>query len=188
MLLQYLLIAGATLIGVLVVLYLFGRVQDMQVDDAKALHIAGAIRTGAMTFLKEEYKVIAIVVAVVVPLLMYCLGWLAALLFVCGAILSLLTGFVGMNAATQANVRTTMAAKEKGEIAAFFEAFFGGGVMGFAVASVGLFGILIMFLLFSGHQQFLGLFTNCHDAVREAKKYYNQTNGCKFCSKECHTT
>jgi K(+)-stimulated pyrophosphate-energized sodium pump len=159
MVLQYLLIAGATLIGVLVVLYLFGRVRSLQVDDAKALRIAAAIRTGAMTFLKEEYKVIAIVVAVVVPLLMYCLGWLAAVLFVCGAILSLMTGFIGMNAATQANVRTTMAAKEKGEIAAFFEAFFGGGVMGFSVASVGLFGILILFLSFSGHPQFLGLLT-----------------------------
>ena len=62
-LLQYLLIAGATLIGFLVVLYLFGRVRSLHVDDAKALHIAAAIRKGAMTFLKEEYKVIAIVVA-----------------------------------------------------------------------------------------------------------------------------
>ncbi|MBM3703081.1 MAG: hypothetical protein FJW63_08885 [Actinobacteria bacterium] len=38
------------------------------------------------------------------------------------------------------------------------------------------------------NRQYLGLFTNCHDAVREAKKYYNQSNGCKFCSIECHTT
>ena len=159
MLLQYLLIAGATLIGFLVVLYLSGRVKNLHVDDAKALRIAAAIRDGAMTFLKEEYKVIAIVVAILVPLLMYALGWLAALLFVLGASLSLLTGFIGMNAATEANVRTTMAAKDKGEIAAFFEAFFGGGVMGFAVASFGLLGLLVLFVLFSGHAHFLGLLT-----------------------------
>ena len=38
------------------------------------------------------------------------------------------------------------------------------------------------------NQQYLGLFTNCHDAVQEAKKYYPISNGCKFCSRECHTT
>ncbi|MTI59914.1 MAG: hypothetical protein FH762_08005 [Firmicutes bacterium] len=34
---------------------------------------------------------------------------------------------------------------------------------------------------------YLGSFTNCRDAVKEAKKYYNQVNGCYFCSKSCHT-
>ena len=158
-LLQYLLITGATLIGFLVVLYLFGRVKSLHVVDVKALHIAALIRKGAMTFLKEEYKVIGIVVAILVPLLIFTLGWLAALLFVVGAVLSLLTGFIGMNAATEANVRTTIAAKDKGEIAAFFEAFFGGGVMGFAVASFGLLGILVLFVLLSGNAQFLVLLT-----------------------------
>lgn len=33
----------------------------------------------------------------------------------------------------------------------------------------------------------LGFFNNCHDAVREAKEYFNQVNGCKYCSEECHT-
>ena len=153
-LLQYLLIGGATLIGFLVVLYLFGRVKSLQVDDAKALQIAAAIRKGAMTFLKEEYKVIAIVVAFVVPLLIFTLGGLPHCFLLSGAIFSLLTGFIGMNAATEANVRTTMAAKNKGEIAAFFVAFFGGGVMGFAVASFGLLGILVLFILSIGPCRF----------------------------------
>ena len=58
------------------------------------------------------------------------------------------TGYIGMNAATDANVRTTMAAKEQGEHAAFSIAFFGGGVMGFAVASFGLIGLgtIILFI------------------------------------------
>jgi len=37
------------------------------------------------------------------------------------------------------------------------------------------------------NRQYLGFFTNCHDAVREAKKYYGQSNGCKHCCPECHT-
>ncbi len=38
------------------------------------------------------------------------------------------------------------------------------------------------------NQKYLGSFPNCHDAVREAKKHYSQSNGCYFCSRECHTT
>jgi hypothetical protein len=38
------------------------------------------------------------------------------------------------------------------------------------------------------NRRYLGTFTNCHDAVREAKKYYPQSNGCYYCAKECHTT
>jgi len=39
-----------------------------------------------------------------------------------------------------------------------------------------------------GNRKYLGSFTNCFDAVREAKKYYPKSNGCYYCSKECHTT
>jgi len=52
-----------------------------------------------------------------------------------------------------------MQQKDKGELAAFFEAFFGGGVMGFAVASFGLLGILVLFVLLSGRTDFLLLLT-----------------------------
>ena len=44
------------------------------------------------------------------------------------------------------------------------------------------------FLPTDKNRQYLGSFTNCHDAVREAKKYYSKSNGCYYCSKECHTT
>jgi K(+)-stimulated pyrophosphate-energized sodium pump len=87
------------------------------------------------------------------------MSWLAATVFICGAIFSLMTGFLGMQAATSANVRTTMAAKNKGEHDAFLIAFFGGGVMGFAVASFGLLGLGILFYLFSGHKDFIQLLT-----------------------------
>ncbi|HVX00009.1 MAG TPA: sodium-translocating pyrophosphatase, partial [Candidatus Babeliaceae bacterium] len=111
--------------------------------------IAQAIRTGAMAFLQEEYKVISLVVIAIGILLAYFATPLAALSFLVGSILSLTTGFIGMNAATLANVRTTIAAARKGETAAFVMAFAGGGVMGMAVASIGLLGLgtlLYMFL------------------------------------------
>ena len=37
------------------------------------------------------------------------------------------------------------------------------------------------------NRKFLGMFSNCFDAVREAKKHYRQSNGCYYCSRECHT-
>lgn len=157
---QYLLIASAAITGLLVVFFLFWRIKrTVIVGEEKAMHIADAIQRGAMTFLKEEYKVIAFVVAPVAAVLAYILGLLAAVLFVVGASFSMIVGLIGMRAATQANVHTTILAKNKGEMAAFFEAFFGGGVMGFSVASFGLIGLGSLFVLFSSHQNFEILIT-----------------------------
>ena len=57
------------------------------------------------------------------------MGKISAVVFVCGSLLSLTTGFIGMKAATDANVRTTLAAQQEGEGKAFLIAFFGGGIM-----------------------------------------------------------
>ncbi len=157
---QILMAAGASLVGLAVVLYLFYSIRKHSVDNKKAAHIANAIKIGAMTFLKEEYKVIALVVLVVGALLTYVGGLLAALCFLFGSVLSLLTGYIGMVAATDANVRTTLAAKDRGEHAAFMTAFFGGGVMGFAVATCGLFGLGLMMHLFVQDPQFIKLLSS----------------------------
>jgi len=146
--------------GLLIVFLLFQRIGRMHVDHATAVHIAKAIHDGAMTFLKEEYKIITIVVTIIAILLGYFMSTLAALLFVSGALLSLITGFIGMQAATIANVRTTLAAKDKGETDAFLMAFFGGGVMGFAVASFGLAGVGTLFYFFAARPDFIQLLTS----------------------------
>jgi len=149
LLFHYLLIGGTAAIGLLVVAFLFWKIKLVSIaHEIKASQIAGAIAHGAMTFLWEEYKVIAFVAAPVALVVVYLLGWLAGLLFIIGACFSMLVGLIGMRAATAANVRTTILAKEKGEMAAFFEAYFGGGVMGFAVASFGLIGLLALFAIF----------------------------------------
>lgn len=147
----YGIIAAAGLFGIGVMLFLFNKITSIPVDHEKATSIAQAIRDGAMTFLIEEYKIIAVVALIVAVILGYFMSPLAAGAFIFGALLSLSTGFIGMRAATLANVRTTMAAKNSGESAAFMIAFFGGGVMGFAVASFGLLGLGVIFYFFFGN-------------------------------------
>ncbi len=150
----------AVLFGLAVVYGLFMRIKGVAVDNAKAQSIADAIQQGAMTFLREEYKVIAIVVGLLALALGYFIGPMNALAFIAGSLLSAFTGFVGMRAATIANVRTTMSAKEHGEHQAFLTAFFGGGVMGFAVASFGLLGVGAIVYLFIEHADFISVLTS----------------------------
>jgi K(+)-stimulated pyrophosphate-energized sodium pump len=152
-------LAGASFFGLIVVYFLMRSIRAIKVDDAKAEGIAKAIKAGAMTFLREEYKIISMVVLVAAVLLAFVLSPLCSAAFVFGSLLSLTTGLIGMRAATDANVRTTMAAKNKGEHAAFMLAFFGGGVMGFAVASFGLLGLGALFYFYHAHPDFVTIIT-----------------------------
>jgi len=155
-----LILGGVALLGLAVVAILFGSIRQLPINNIKAEQIAAAIHAGAMTFLREEYKVITIVVAIVAIILgVIFKSWLAALVFVGGSFTSMLIGFVGMVAATSANVRTTSAAKDGGEPAAFMVAFYGGGVMGFAVASFGLLALVKIFYIFGDHPDFVSLLT-----------------------------
>jgi K(+)-stimulated pyrophosphate-energized sodium pump len=156
----FLLLGVKVLLGFATVAVLFYSIRKIPVHNQKAADIAEAIHSGAMTFLREEYKVIAIVVAVVAVILAFIFqSFLASLMFVMGSASSMLVGWIGMVAATSANVRTTMAAKEKGEAAAFMVSFCGGGVMGFAVASVGLWQLTKIFYMFSDHADFVPFIT-----------------------------
>ncbi|HEX2978540.1 MAG TPA: sodium-translocating pyrophosphatase [Candidatus Babeliales bacterium] len=160
-LLGYYGIIGATgLFGIVVMLYLFNKITSITVDNEKANAIAKLIRDGAMTFLTEEYKIISAVALVVAAVLAYMMSPIESGAFIFGAALSLLAGLIGMRAATLANVRTTMAAKQSGESQAFMIAFFGGGVMGFAVASFGLLGLGVLFYMFSDSPHFLRILTS----------------------------
>jgi K(+)-stimulated pyrophosphate-energized sodium pump len=98
-----------------------------------------------MAFLKREYSNLSIFVVVVAALLAWGIGWQTALAFVSGAICSVIAGLSGMTAATRANVRTTEAARTRGQGAALLISFNGGAVMGVAVASLGLIGLGILF-------------------------------------------
>jgi len=108
--------------------------------------IAEAIHTGAMAFLRREYSILVGFIVVVAALLSFAIGARTALAFVTGALCSMLAGFVGMKAATKANVRTAEAARGKGRDKALAIAFFGGSVMGLTIAALGILGLGLFFL------------------------------------------
>lgn len=156
----FVVLLGAMLAGLIAVAVLMRYIVSVKVDNPAAEKISNAIAEGAMAFLKEEYSIIGIVVAFVALILGFAATWLAAASFIFGSFLSLATGFIGMKAATKANIRMALIAKEKGEYPAFMMAFFGGGVMGFTVAGLGLFGIIGMLWISLDHPDFELLLTS----------------------------
>lgn len=145
------LIFGIGLLGVITIIILLNRINKKEIIDAKAEFIANAIKNGAFTFLYEEYKIILLVVLIIAFLINYFSSFIIMISFITGSLLSLAVGFLGMYAATKANVKTTMEAKNRGEAAAFLIAFYGGGIMGFAVATVGLIGLTIFLFIALQH-------------------------------------
>ena len=121
--------------------------------------IARWIREGAMAFLAREYKVLAIYAAAVFVLLSFTLGPLSGGSFLAGAGLSLVAGYIGMKAATYANVRTAEAARTSGMAAALLTALDGGAVMGLCVAGLGLIGLGVIYMVF---REDAHLATVCH--------------------------
>lgn len=173
----FLICTGASLAGIAIVCLLFQRIKAIKVTDPKAIKIADAIAQGAMVFLKEEYKIITMVVLIVATMIgIASRSPLAAGIFIFGSFLPAMTGFIGMRAATLANVRTTMAAKNHGERGAFLVAFFGGGVMGFAVASLGLLGLGTIFYLYSDHA-LLALFLTCFSLGASLVAFFARIGG-----------
>jgi K(+)-stimulated pyrophosphate-energized sodium pump len=112
--------------------------------------IGDDIYNGAMAFLGREYRVLAIFIVIVFCLIAVGMNIQTALAFLGGAVCSMTCGFIGMKAATRANVRTTEAARASGQAKALEVSFNGGAVMGLAVASLGLVGVGIAYIMFGG--------------------------------------
>ena len=117
--------------------------------------IAKYIREGSMAFLVREYKVLAVYSVAVFVLLFLAFnsqgtGFLAGACFLLGAFLSLASGFVGMQAATLANVRTSQAAREGSKPNALLTALDGGAVMGLTVAATALLGLGGLYMIYAG--------------------------------------
>jgi K(+)-stimulated pyrophosphate-energized sodium pump len=140
------------LVGFVIALLIYGYVKKQPVGSDKMRDIADLIHTGAMAFLNREYRVLAIFIAVVFLLIGFSgtLGFGTAFAFLGGALCSMTCGFIGMKAATRANVRTAEAARASGQAAALLVSFNGGAVMGLAVASLGLIGVGVAFIVFGG--------------------------------------
>lgn len=138
--------------GLVVAFIVYRNILRTPVTDSKMQEVADAIYEGAMAFLMREYRILVLFVIVVAALVGWKLGVETAIAFLAGSFCSILAGFLGMKAATRANVRTTQAAKEKGEGAALLMAFNGGSVMGLSVASLGLIGVGVFYLLYGDPQ------------------------------------
>ena len=144
----YVALAAAVLSLLLAILFLLKN-KRIPIRDSRIAEISGFIRSGAMAFLRREYCVVAmfIVVLAVIFFFLPTMGWRVSASFICGAVMSLLAGFVGMRSATISNARTAQAAQES-EIAALRTAFTGGSVMGLSVVGLGLFGVTVCYLVF----------------------------------------
>lgn len=119
--------------------------------DEKLRKIAAAIHEGAMVFMNREYTMLAMFAGTLLVIIFFSpLGINTALAFLVGALTSASAGYLGMFAATKANVRTTHAAQLSGQKGALTVAFYGGSIMGLCVASLGLLGLGLLYLYFGG--------------------------------------
>ena len=129
------------LIGMIAAFVVYMLVMKYPDGEDKVKKIGDQIHSGALAFMKTEYKYLLVFIAVLVVLAQMFLGTETAIAVVVGAACSSLAGFIGMYAATKANVRTATAAQKDGAAAALSVSFYGGSVMGLCVASLGLIGL-----------------------------------------------
>ncbi len=148
----WLYVAIAMGVAALILAAFYGRqVIAVSPGNDRMVYLMGAIREGAMTFMRREYTAIAGFVVVMSILIYALLDWgrpWGAVAYVFGAILSATAGFIGMRTATAANARTAEAARQGGTAQALPVAFRGGAVMGFTVAGLGLLGFSLGVLFF----------------------------------------
>ncbi|MCW8859408.1 MAG: sodium-translocating pyrophosphatase [Deltaproteobacteria bacterium] len=140
-------------IGFVIAIVLYNVVKAQPVGNEKMREISDDIHSGAMAFLGREYRVLAIFIAIVFILIAVAMSYQTALAFLGGAVCSMTCGFIGMKAATRANVRTCEAARAHGQAKALEVSFNGGAVMGLAVASLGLVGVGVAYIFFGGNPE-----------------------------------
>lgn len=136
--------------------YLTTRVNSVSPGNDRMKEIAHAIHEGAMAFLFAEYRILGVFVLALAGIIFVAgqftegaasLQPETAIAFIIGALCSVLAGYIGMNIATKANVRTANAAQESAN-KALGVAFSGGAVMGMSVVGLGLVGLGIVTFLF----------------------------------------
>ncbi len=138
------------IVGLAIAYVIYQSVVKQSVGNETMRDISDQIHDGAMAFLGREYKVLSIFIVIVFVLMLFPkdLGIYTALSFLAGAICSIMAGFFGMKSATRANVRTSETARTGGLAAALSVSYNGGAVMGLAVASLGLLGVGVLFIIF----------------------------------------
>ncbi|UCG69844.1 MAG: sodium-translocating pyrophosphatase [Thermoplasmata archaeon] len=138
----------AALIALLFALLFARRIMRADPGSNTMQKISNAIGEGAMTYLKRQYMAILYFMFVMIFVLTVLIGVLTTIAFVLGASLSAFAGYIGMNIATKANVRTTEGAR-LGLNKGLRIAFSSGTVMGLSVVGLGLLGLMVIYLFFS---------------------------------------
>ena len=140
-------------IGLVLAAIIFFDIKKQNAGGGKAEKIAEKIHHGAMVFMSREFKLIALF-AIALGLALFLFQKPAyrgpqSIAFFMGCLASSAAGYIGMKTATLANVRTCVAANEKGPARALKIAFSGGAVMGLTVAAMGLLGLGTLFAFYS---------------------------------------
>lgn len=155
------------LIGIIVMMFKSAWVSKQDAGDANMQELAGYIADGAMAFLKAEWRVLSIFVVFTAALLAYSgtiteingvpmhSSWIISISFIIGAVFSATAGYIGMKAATKANVRTTQAARSSLK-QALKVSFTGGTVMGLGVAGLAVLGLGGLFIVFLSYFNVIG--------------------------------
>ena len=139
------------LAGLIIAFFIYLAMSRHDQGEDAVRRIADQIHLGAMVFMHREYKMLAMFATVLVAgILVSPLGTDTAIAFVAGALSSATAGYLGMYAATKANVRTAVAANKEGAPKALSIAFYGGSIMGLCVASLGLVGLGGLYYYFGG--------------------------------------
>jgi K(+)-stimulated pyrophosphate-energized sodium pump len=141
---------GAGILSIVYIAYLAWRILREDEGTDRMREISSYIREGASAYMRRQYTVIAVIIAVVSIAIAVFIGPLVALAYVIGATCSASTGFIGLYIAVRSNARTANAARTKGLGKALDVAFKGGSVLGFAVVGIGVLGITAVFMLYGG--------------------------------------
>ena len=139
---------------ILALAYIFAnyiRIRSLREGTPEMVEMAGIIRSGASTFLKTEYKTIAVVVILVAALFSLFVEATSGLTFILGALMSSCVCILGMRSATYANVRTANRARESLSIGETVKvALCGGSISGLSVQAFGMLGLLLVLILWGG--------------------------------------
>ncbi|MFH1837447.1 MAG: sodium-translocating pyrophosphatase [Candidatus Omnitrophota bacterium] len=135
------------LLGMIFALVTFIAILKRSEGSDSMSDIANEVHKGAMVFLRDEYRIIVVFVAVMSAIIAAFLSFQTAAAYISGAFCSMLAGFIGMKAATRSSARTCEAARTSGAAEALTVAFKGGSVMGITVAALGVIGVGVWYLI-----------------------------------------